>query len=141
MSRIIGLLGKRPALLALAVVLLATPLRPALSASLTTAQQVRLQSAMARYIDQHSVGDAYLHVDLATGVLKKYYPAIQHPMIVQLKDVLILCADLRDESGKAVNIDFYAMPHGDDYTIFQAELGNRAPLDSLVMKGIAAMLQ
>jgi len=70
--------------LVLAAALLAA--RTAAAQSLSTASQVGLQSAIAHYIDDHSVGDAYLHVDLGSGVIKTYSPATQHPMIVRLRE-------------------------------------------------------
>jgi hypothetical protein len=108
---------------------------------LTTADKVALQSTMAQYIDQHTVGDAFLHVDPATGDVQKLYPVTQHPMIVRLKDVVVLCADLRTKDGQTVNADFYAAREGGQFVIFQTEIGNRAPLQALVMKGAASLLE
>lgn len=51
---------------------------------MTTADKVALQATMAQYIDQHMVGDAFLHVDTTTGTIEKLYPANQHTMIVRL---------------------------------------------------------
>ncbi len=108
---------------------------------LTTADKVALQSTMAQYIEQHTVGDAFLHVDPVSGVVEKLYPATQHPMIVRLKDVVVLCADLRTQDGKMVNADFYAARDNGQFVIFQTEIGNRAPLQALVMKGAASLLE
>ncbi len=109
--------------------------------ALTTADKVALQSTMAQYIEQHTVGDAFLHVDPVTGDVQKLYPATQHPMIVRLKDVVVLCADLRTKDGKMVNADFYAARDNGQFVIFQTEIGNRAPLQALVMKGAASLLE
>jgi hypothetical protein len=108
---------------------------------LTTADKVALQSTMAQYIEQHTVGDAFLHVDPATGDMQKLYPSTQHPMIVRLNDIVVLCADLRTKDGKTVNADFYAARDNGQFVIFQTEIGNRAPLQALVMKGAASLLE
>lgn len=109
--------------------------------TLSTADRVALQSTMAQYIEQHTVGDAFLHVDPVTGSVEKLYPATQHPMIVKLNNVIVLCADLRTKDGKTVNADFYAARDNSQFVIFQTEIGNRAPLQALLMKGAASLLQ
>jgi hypothetical protein len=108
---------------------------------LTTADRVALQSTMAQYIEQHTVGDAFLHVDPRTGEVQKLYPMTQHPMIVRLHDVVVLCADLRTKDGQNVNADFYATRDNGQFVIFQSEIGNRAPLQALLMKGAASLLE
>jgi len=119
----------------------ARPDAAAAAEPLTTADKVALQSTMAQYIEQHTVGDAFLHVDPVTGIVEKLYPATQHPMIVRLNDVVVLCADLRTKDGKMVNADFYAARDNGQFVIFQTEIGNRAPLQALVMKGAASLLE
>ena len=108
---------------------------------LSTADRVALQSTMAQYIDQHTVGDAFLHVDTKTGEVEKLYPATQHAMIVRLGQIVVLCADLRTKDGQSVNADFYAARDNGQFVIFQAEIGNRAPLQALLMKGAASLLE
>lgn len=120
---------------------IARPDAAAAAEPLTTADKVALQSSMAQYIEQHTVGDAFLHVDPVTGAVQKLYPATQHPMIVRLNDVVVLCADLRTKDGKTVNADFYAARDNGQFVIFQTEIGNRAPLQALVMKGAASLLE
>jgi hypothetical protein len=128
---------------ALALTLLLAALAgPATAAEpLSTADKVALQSSMAQYIEQHTVGDAFLHVDPKTGEVQRLYPATQHPMIVRLNDVVVLCADLMTKDGKTVNADFYAARDNGQFVIFQTEIGNRAPLQALVMKGAASLLE
>jgi hypothetical protein len=108
---------------------------------LSTADRVALQSAMAQYIEQHTVGDAFLHVDPRTGDVQKLYPVTQHAMIVRLNEVVVLCADLRTKDGQTINADFYAARDNGQFVIFQTEIGNRAPLQALVMKGAASLLE
>jgi hypothetical protein len=127
-----------------AVVALATmagPLVAEAAEPLTTADKVALQSTMAQYIEAHTIGDAFMHVDPNTGEVEKLYPVTQHPMIVRLRDVVVLCADLRTKDGKTVNADFYAARDNGQFVIFQTEIGNRAPLQALVMKGAASLLE
>ena len=46
----------------------------------------------------------------------------------------------RDEAGKAVNIDFYVARAERRFQVFQMEVANRAPLETLVKAGVARML-
>ena len=130
-------------LLAVALTLVAGVRPPAARAAepLTTADKVALQSLMAEYIEQHTIGDAFMHVDPKTGTVEKLYPVTQHPMIVRLHDIVVLCADLRTKDGKNVNADFYATRDNGQFVIFQTEIDNRAPLQALVMKGAASLLE
>jgi hypothetical protein len=131
--------------LALAAALgLAAAARPDAAAAadpLSTADKVALQTTMAEYIEQHTIGDAFMHVDPKTGDVEKLYPVTQHPMIVRLRDVVVLCADLRTKAGQTVNVDFYATRDNGQFVIFQAEINNRAPLQALLMKGAASLLE
>lgn len=146
MRTIRGLARRGLGLLAWAM-LVATSL-PALTASparaaeaLSTAERVTLQTTMAQFIEDHMIGDAFMHVDTRSGSVQKLYPISQHPMIVRLGKVFVLCADLRAEDGKLVNADFYATREADQFRIFEAEIGNREPLQALMMKGVAALLE
>jgi hypothetical protein len=108
---------------------------------LSTQDRVALQSTMAQYIDQHMIGDAFIHVDPRTGDVEKLYPVTQHPMIVRLNNVVVLCSDLKTASGKLVNADFYATRDNGQFVIFQTEIGNREPLQALLLKGAASLLE
>lgn len=124
-----------------AALVLVAPLAATAEEPLTTSDRVALQSTMAQYIEQHTVGDAFLHIDPRTGELEKLYPSTQHAMIVRLRDVIVLCADLRTKDGQNVNADFYAARDNGQFVIFQTEIGNRAPLQALLMKGAASLLE
>ena len=116
--------------------------RPGAAAeTLSTADKVALQSTLTQYIEQHTIGDAFLHVDPKTGQVEKLYPETQHPMIVVLHNVIVLCADLVTKDGKSVNADFYTARDNGQFVIFQTEIGNRAPLQALIMKGAASLLE
>lgn len=52
-----------------------------------------------------------------------------------------MCADLRTKDGQMVNADFYATKDAGQFVILQAEIGNRAPLQALILKGTASMLE
>lgn len=133
--------AKRTAMAAVAALSLLTPGLSRAGETLSTEERVALQSAMAQYIDQHLIGDAFMHLDPRTGDVQKLYPATQHPMIVRMNQVVVLCADLKTAEGKTVNADFYATKDSGQYVIFQAEIGNREPLQALLMKGVASLLE
>lgn len=139
MGRLRGMDGFAAVLLLL-LVAFGSPLAVA-AEPLSTSDRVALQSLMAQYIEQHTIGDAFLHVDPRTGTVEKLYPVTQHPMIVKLNDIVVLCADLKTKSGQSVNADFYVTRDNGQFVIFQTEIGNRAPLQALVMKGAASLLE
>jgi hypothetical protein len=109
--------------------------------ALTNQERVVLQSAMAQYIDQHMIGDAFIHLDPKTGDVQRLYPVSQHTMIVRLHEVIVLCADLRTQDGTLVNADFYATKADGQFVVFQSEIGNREPLKALIVKGAASLLE
>ena len=127
---------------AMAALWLAVAMPPARAMDqLTTQDKVALQTTMAQYIEQRMIGDAFLHMDPVTGKLQKLYPVTQHPMIVTVGNVIVLCADLRNDAGKTVNADFYVTRDAGNFVIFQTEIENREPLKALIMKGAASMLE
>lgn len=138
--RIFRLRAWRGLLLAMAGAVIAAGMAQA-AEGISTEDRVALQSAMSQYIEQHLIGDAFLHLDPRTGDVQRLYPATQHPMIVRLNKLLVLCADLRTADGKTVNADFYATKENGQYVIFQSEIGNREPLQALLMKGAASLLE
>ena len=138
--RIFRLRAWRGLLLAMAGAVIAAGMAQA-AEGISTEDRVALQSAMSQYIEQHLIGDAFLHLDPRTGDVQRLYPATQHPMIVRLNKLLVLCADLRTADGKTVNADFYATKDNGQYVIFQSEIGNREPLQALLMKGAASLLE
>ncbi|MEZ5847990.1 MAG: hypothetical protein R3C70_14675 [Geminicoccaceae bacterium] len=106
-----------------------------------TADKTRLQAAMQQYIDRNKVGDALLQLDFETGETRELYPTQAHPMIMQMGEHYVLCADLRDIEGKPVPVDFYIAPNGRRFTVYHTEIGNRSPLKALMQRGVVKNLR
>ncbi len=68
-----------------------------------------LQAAMQNHIDQLSVDGALLHLDPASGKVRKVFPAKAHPTIWKIGNYYYLCADFRDAEGKDLMVNFYAV--------------------------------
>lgn len=105
-----------------------------------TAEKARLQAAMQQFIDRQSVDNALLFLDMKTGTTKRYYPVKAHPMIMQMGGHFVLCADLKDERGQSVPVDFYLAPDGRRFVVYHTEIDNRAPLKTLMKRGIVKKL-
>ena len=71
--------------------------------------KLQLQADMERHIHGVMINGVYPHIDLTTGAQQTLFPAAGHPMILQMSqgDLFVLCSELRDESGKSHNVDFY----------------------------------
>ena len=102
---------------------------------LTPADKATLQAVMAQHIERQLVDGGYLHLDAAQGTVQVLVPAKTHPRIMQLDKYYVLCTDFRDQQGKPVNVDFYVAPEGRSFVVFQTEVANRAPLQTLVRAG------
>ena len=111
------------------------------TARLTTETRVQLQAALQLHIDRTTVRGIYPTVDLKSGKVGGLHPAAGHPMILRLGDYYVLCAQFRDDAGKAVSVDFYVANRDRGFTIFRVEFSNRAPLETLLKNGIATMLE
>lgn len=103
--------------------------------------RTQLQSAMQMHIERTTVAGAYPKLDLASGKLRKLFPAAAHPMVLQLGENYVLCVDFRDESGKPVNVDFYLARGEKGFSVFQVEFANRGPLEALMKSGAARMME
>lgn len=103
--------------------------------------KARLQAAMQAHIERQLIDGAFLHLDVKTGEVKRLYPTKAHPMVIQMGDYFILCADLRDPGGEAMPLDLYMAASGRSFTVFHTEINNRAPLNHLMRKGLAKPLR
>lgn len=103
--------------------------------------KARLQAAMQQHIERNLVNGAILHLDTVTGEVRSLYPTKAHPMVIEMGDYFILCADLRDKAGKAIPLDLYMAPRGRSFTVFHTEINNRVPLNKFMKKGLAKPLR
>ena len=103
--------------------------------------KARLQAVMQQHIERQLVDGALLHFDIKTGDVQRLYPTKAHPMVFEMGDYFVLCADLRDTAGKSVPLDLYLAPSGRFFTVFHSEINNRAPLRKLMKKGLAKPLR
>jgi hypothetical protein len=95
------------------------------------ALKVSLQAAMQRHIDRTAIDGAYLHLNGATGEIRRLYPVAAHPAIMRVGEYFVLCADFLDEAGEKVNVDFYLAPRGSEYVVFADEVDNPELLATL----------
>lgn len=106
-----------------------------------TDTRISLQAAFQRSLDASLIDGALQHVDLATGEVTSFYPVENHPMILRMGDLRILCSDLMSQDGKRVPVDYYFAPAGETYVVIQTEIDNRAPLDALMKAGLVSRLK
>ncbi|MEM8978045.1 MAG: hypothetical protein AAGD04_01045 [Pseudomonadota bacterium] len=110
-------------------------------ANTSTELKSTLQASMQRTIERATVEGALHHINLETGEESRYYPTDRHPMIVQLGDVYVMCAELKTKEGTEHTVDFYMVENGRRYTLIRTEIDNRAPLKELIGDGKAARIK
>jgi hypothetical protein len=93
-----------------------------------------LQAAMQSHIDQLSVDGALLHLDPATGKVRKVFPAKAHPKIMKVGSYYYLCADFRDADGKDLMVNFYAVNDSGRYVFFYTDFTGDEELEHKVEK-------
>ena len=96
---------------------------------------------MQQHIERQLVNETILHLDVESGEVKTFYPTQAHPMILQMGEHFVLCADLRDEAGKSTPLDLYMAPKGKRFVVYHTEIGNRKPLKRLMKKGLVKKLK
>ena len=99
--------------------------------------KVRLQSDLQKHIYRSLVNGAFHTLDSKTGEVIALYPRVSHPMILQMGEYYVMCADFRDDAGNDVDIDFYMIKKPRGYQVFRAEVNNHALLEGLMRDGIA----
>jgi len=129
----------RSAVCLLAVALHALPVLA--TAAPDAALVTSLQATMQQHIDRHRVSGLYQSVDLKTGTLRKLAPGTPHPKIFTMGDTYVLCADMRDEAGKNINVDFFVARRESGFVVFQSEVDNREAFRALIKQGKAVPLQ
>lgn len=101
----------------------------------TINQRAALQAAMQLHIERSLVDGAYLHLNTATGTVRALAPVKAHPVILKMGKYFVLCSDFRDETGRAVNIDYYVAVEEKSYVVFHSEVDNRDRLMALIKQG------
>lgn len=133
MSRLFGV--------ALAVCLSLGCAGSAFAERITVADRAGLQAAMTQHIDRLLVAGVYLQLKVAEGTVRPLVPAKTHSRILQMGPYFVLCTDFRDQQGHPVNVDFYVAREGQNFVVFQTEIGNRGPLQSLMRAGQARVVE
>lgn len=111
------------------------------AASERTVDKAKLQAAMQLHIQRNLVNGAILQLDTRTGEVQPLYPTQAHPMVIVMGKNFVLCTDLRDKAGNTKPLDLYLAPSGRSYTVFHAEIDNRAPLTKFIRDGLAKPLR
>lgn len=123
---------KTLATLALGLAVMATPI---LAETERTKLRIELQASMQRHIDRSTVEGAFMSIDLDSGDLNKYFPTKAHTAVLEGDGYYVLCADMRDEGGKSVPVDYYMVKARRGYKVFKTEIANRKPLKKLMKSG------
>lgn len=100
--------------------------------ALSDGETASLEAAMQAHIDQMSVDGVVYDLDAASGKIRKLFPAKTHPMMMMVGRYYLLCADLRDEAGQKVTVNFYAAKDNDRYVIFYSDFAASEKLERLI---------
>jgi len=103
--------------------------------ALSLQDKTGLQAAMQRHVDRQSVKGVYLHLDSATGEVRRLHPVTAHPMIMQMGENFVMCFDFRDSAEKKAEVDFYLARKGDTFVVFHAGVAERDLLKRLMQAG------
>ena len=103
--------------------------------------KVRLQSDLQKHIYRSLVNGAFHTLDSKTGDVIALYPHVSHPMILQMGEYYVMCADFRDDDGNNVDIDFYMIKKPRGFQVFRAEVNNHQLLEGLMRDGKAELFK
>ena len=106
-----------------------------------TETRITLQAALQRSLDASLIEGAVQRVDLDSGEVRNFYPVENHPMILEMGDLYVLCSDLMSKDGDRVTVDYFFAPTDGTYTVIQTEIDNRAPLEALMKAGKLSRLK
>ena len=112
-----------------------------LYAETLAARVAELQIAMQQHIEQEKIDGAILNINFDTGEVERLFPVEAHPMVIELANGYVLCADLAREDGTTVPLDVYMVPDGGDLIIFDTVIANRGPLARLIRSGKATRIR
>lgn len=127
--------------LSAALLLSLTAAPAALLAAPDAALATALQATMQQHIDRSRVNGAFLALDLKSGKLRRLAPGAAHPQIFAMQDGYVLCADMRDEAGNNINVDFFVARKGQGFVVYQSEVDNRDAFRALIKQGVAKRLE
>jgi len=116
-------------------------LNAAAADELSVSLRAELQATMFRYIDREAIKGSLLHLNIKDGTVETLSPVKGHPLIVQMGDYFVLCANFRRESGKDVDVDFYLAKRDAGFEVFHTEIDNRKPLEDLIGHGKASLAE
>lgn len=119
--------------LAVAAALLLAPQLARADANAQT--KIALQASMQRHIERNLVDGAFVIVDYASGQLRNVFPTKAHSMILIGDGFYVMCADVRDETGEMVPVDYYLIETSRGYRVIRTEISNRAPLQAMMQAG------
>lgn len=100
-----------------------------------TETRITIRAALQRGLDASLIEGAVQRIDLASGEVRSFYPVENHPMILELGDLYVLCSDLMGQDGDRVTVDYFFAPADGSYSVIRTEIGNRAPLEALMKAG------
>lgn len=103
----------------------------------TGASKIRtdLQVAMQRHLERSQVEGAIHFINREKAAVQRLYPVKAHPLILKGDGFFVLCAELRDESGKKYEVDFYMVEARRGYRVVMTEIENRDTLREMMRNG------
>ncbi len=103
--------------------------------------RTRLQADLQKHIYRSLADGIYHSLDSRTGKVLQLHPLTNHPVILQMGDYYVMCADFRDHKGKAVDVDFYMLENRGRFQVFRAEANNHKMLAKLIKAGEATLMK
>ncbi|MEM7188143.1 MAG: hypothetical protein AAF439_00905 [Pseudomonadota bacterium] len=97
--------------------------------------RIELQASMQRHIDRSTIQGAFMSINLESGDMIKYFPTKAHTAVLEGDGYYVLCADMRDEAGESVPVDYYLTKARRGFKVFRTEIANRGPLKALMKAG------
>ena len=97
--------------------------------------RIHLQASMQRHIERSLIDGAMLLIDVETGDLQTVFPTKAHSVILAGDGYYVMCADVRDEAGAKIPVDYYLAPTTRGFRVFRTEDDNRKPLQRLMKAG------
>lgn len=90
--------------------------------------QVKLQSAMHKYIDSLLVDGGFTYLDTKKNVITTVYPANVHPFVVAVDGEYFVCSEFINENGDTITADYLVREVGGDFKVVQIIVDDRESL-------------